>query len=790
MGTRFVDRTGTVGKSRRSKASGASYSPDDLKDPEKAAEVVTRLASRLATVEGQLPPDSVEFDVTCPAGGTVTIQHGFTGPVRWYVTSWRRNTNAGTYSLTELVDSSQTAIPKTLKLYSKVSGQAVIRVEAVQNGQSKTLNNTASEVVYTGTVPGSLGYLLESDGAGGIQALTTGSNGKWLTVSGGIPAWVSVGTDTQMLWSNAGDIASTSKLTVSHSTAEVTHTGKPNHSETRSEFHQADTYGVAWSQWGGCTTTDGTTGTKFNNPITIDAGYGDGYVTVTVEVTYAFVGAGEQGGNYMKKATFKRTGGVLSRVAIENFTKTTLQSGMIPSNFDITVTDNNTIDPTVTGLGGVGMYWTESVHVQMAYDPTPTGRVLFDFDFTTLDLGYMSAAAFLTRTGLTFTRTTVSTVQTSASSVIDGADINNPVVGNIGSTLSHRGLVIQGNTWNKLAGTAANGPRNISTGSPWSAGTTSTITYPTFSPNQSNFGGSQADIVSAGFSSFFNIGSDDTTDTSFTSWQNGVGNTGTSDMQQTDDNNASTLFIATVVTQTSTWSRINVHHTTSQGIKFFCPADARDMSGVGGQTARARHVGVDYVQIEDGPTPTEAIGVITATGGGRTKDLLSFSPGSTWIAANGQFKFYSKFCPKAASSTTTYWQTATGTRGNSAAWFLWTWGANGQNYAKFKDSDKKLYVKIANGTEKVSTNAISWAAGDQVEVYLAAGNNVASVAKYKINGGSWTDLILATMTDVPAPSSGAIRVFTDDNTASGDAGAMQSWLNRLTVYDTTAPSGV
>jgi len=143
-----------------------------------------------------------------------------------------------------------------------------------------------------------------------------------------------------------------------------------------------------------------------------------------------------------------------------------------------------------------------------------------------------------------------------------------------------------------------------------------------------------------------------------------------------------------------------------------------------------------------------------------------------------------------ASSTKIYWNTDASTRGTETEWYLWSWGANGQNYAKFKDSDKKLYVKIANGSEAASTNAISFAAGDSVEVYLAAGGNVASVAKYKINGGSWTDLVLGTISNTPAPGSGAIRLFSNDNASTGDTGSMLIWLNRLTVYDSNAPSGV
>jgi hypothetical protein len=588
--------------------------------------------------------------------------------------------------------------------------------------------------------------------------------------------------DTYVLYSNAGAIAGTPRLTRSASTGELTHSGVPNHSETRSEFHYDDDFGVAWSQWSSVQTTDGTTATAFPNAIDL-TGLGDGEITVVVEISYRFRGGG---GNFFKKATFYRTDGTLTFWAIKDLTDTSLQRGMIPLNVDVTKTDDDTIDVEVTGLDATDINWKVSAFVQMVYDPA-TSDLLYDFDFTTLDLGYMSDSAFLTRTGLTFTRSTTSTVQTSASTVVDGASVNYPVIGNLGSTLANRGLVIQTNTWNRLAGTATNGPRNLTSGSPWTAGTSVTITYPTGSPDQGNFGGCQCDLLSAGFCNYFDLGADDTTNAlTFSTWQNGVGNTGTSDMQM-GMNSAAGVYTVVVATQTPTWQRLKLSKVAATAIRFFNACDARDRSAAGGQTARVRHVGVDFFQVEYGPTATEAIPV---TASARTKDVLSFTPGSAWIAANGQFKFCAKFCPKAASSAVVHWQTAAGTVGTQAAWFLWSWGANGQNYAKILDSDKKLYVKIANGAEYTSTNAISWSAGDQVEVYVAVGNNVASVVKYRINGGSWTDLVLATISDVPAPAAGAIRVFSDDNTATGDAGAMQCWLNRLTVYDTTAPAGV
>jgi hypothetical protein len=111
-------------------------------------------------------------------------------------------------------------------------------------------------------------------------------------------------------------------------------------------------------------------------------------------------------------------------------------------------------------------------------------------------------------------------------------------------------------------------------------------------------------------------------------------------------------------------------------------------------------------------------------------------------------------------------------------------------------SDHKVSVRIASGTVYTTTNAMSWAAYDLVEVYFAVGNNVASVAKYRINGGSWTDLVLSTVPDVPNPGSAEITFFTNIGHAgtvgyvSTDTQTWDIWLHRLTVHQNGAPSGV
>ncbi len=104
--------------------------------------------SRLASLEGQQAKDVAEYEVVCPYNSTVTIAHGFAGPVRWYVTSWKRRGYAGPPALTEIELGGSDA--NTLVLYSQVPGRAVIRVESHQAGLQR--DDTTRTLVAPGGI--------------------------------------------------------------------------------------------------------------------------------------------------------------------------------------------------------------------------------------------------------------------------------------------------------------------------------------------------------------------------------------------------------------------------------------------------------------------------------------------------------------------------------------------------------------------------------------------------------------------------------------------------------------
>lgn len=133
MSRRLVDaESGAVARSRRSPGSRSQFGQATVKDPTELSNGLTKLNDRLASLEASGTPEVVEFDIICPYNSTVTLNHGFTGAIRWYVTGWKRKGNAGIVALSEV--ESGGSREGCLVLYSQVPGRAIIRVESAQNG--------------------------------------------------------------------------------------------------------------------------------------------------------------------------------------------------------------------------------------------------------------------------------------------------------------------------------------------------------------------------------------------------------------------------------------------------------------------------------------------------------------------------------------------------------------------------------------------------------------------------------------------------------------------------------
>jgi hypothetical protein len=249
-----------------------------------------------------------------------------------------------------------------------------------------------------------------------------------------------------------------------------------------------------------------------------------------------------------------------------------------------------------------------------------------------------------------------------------------------------------------------------------------------------------------------------------------------------------------------TWARLIVPVTGGSSVNGFMPVDGTNPDPAVGTYYDAL---VDYCNLTLGTVEWECIPSTFAACAG---ERLRYSTGSALVAVDGQIKVRALLSPLHSSSTSVPYDpdvtaNCAKTITYEAAWYLFSWGKDARSYAKIKGSDRKLYVKIESGTEYASTNALSFAAHDEVEIFVAVGNGHPSNTKYRVNGGAWTDLVLATVPDVPAPSSNFVAFLYNDDTATngdaskgddkgfGDVGQFACRLHRLTVFKSGKPSG-
>lgn len=133
---RFVSVNGTVARLRRFVSRHSSVSAEEVKDPSKLAEIIRQLSVRVAELEAKVPPEGTEFEFTTIgttiSPETVRFYHGFSGPVRWYITHWA----AAAGTAPDVVFDATNSDTNNLVLTSQSSGTLVVRIEPSQAGLS------------------------------------------------------------------------------------------------------------------------------------------------------------------------------------------------------------------------------------------------------------------------------------------------------------------------------------------------------------------------------------------------------------------------------------------------------------------------------------------------------------------------------------------------------------------------------------------------------------------------------------------------------------------------------
>lgn len=392
---------------------------------------------------------------------------------------------------------------------------------------------------------------------------------------------------------------------------------------------------------------------------------------------------------------------------------------------------------------------------------------LFDANLAALSVGKMSAAAFLAATGLTFTRSSVSTVQTSENALDATPGVNEVCIGNAGFGV---GAVIQQNVRQLLAGGTGTSPRQIAVAAGWLAGTSSAPVYPfADSPNGSGTGCTQIDCAAGQYAPY---GSGGGTNQCLSSWQRSDNAAANGDMQQVWNNGDPTSGIVVTRAASNTWGRIFVPNGAA-GRTYYDVIDSRDYSGVGGQTARNRVLRVDYAQLEAGDWPSEAIATALAR---RRPDRYSVAAAGK-IGTGGIVNLYLKFIPKFSSSMLVYYNATDILGGPQAQQYLLT--RTDGNVTVYQDATTKKVVVAVNGVPAASTSDLTYTRGDIVELQLRVGGGSTTIAKYRRNGGAWSNLGLPNFAGIIATAGtfgffDAVLVPDDGNTLSFPA-----WIQQI-----------
>jgi hypothetical protein len=433
--------------------------------------------------------------------------------------------------------------------------------------------------------------------------------------------------------------------------------------------------------------------------------------------------------------------------------------------------------------------------------PIGGGRVpiLFDYDFRRLSPGPLSAASLLAETaawkpnkrGLTFTRASVSTVQTSDTSVNTTPGVNDACIGCRDTTFAHRGLVLQTRTQNIIPGA----------GRDFSGWNRDNLTIcggdgvlPTRTTGQGGPDGTANATRMQGHPfAFVNVSTGSARPRTLSAWA-----TGNYQMTLTNDVSGCGNTVGSVAAAGNNvgFNRVVLVEGATQTIQLqILDCRTETASGIGGEAATNRDVTVDLAQLEQGTFATEAIisGISSAAGVARDDDKLSYGVGSELISPDNVMRMRFTFTPKFAAGTdrVCYAVTSTSSLTYAAYWWLCSWGALDTNYVRINDTDRKLAVRINGGTEVVSANAFTWSKFDMIVLEIEFGNGVASVARYNRNGGAWNDLALGAVSGTPAPGANPVAIMRDIAASSrtgghdDDRGQLPCWLHRLTFYGKT-----
>lgn len=399
-------------------------------------------------------------------------------------------------------------------------------------------------------------------------------------------------------------------------------------------------------------------------------------------------------------------------------------------------------------------------HIRYGYGvPGPAGSdgVIWRANFDLLPLSTSANAATLRAAlaamGLTLTRASAATVQTSASEVVtSGIGVDDPRVGLYG-------LVVEEARTNEIL--HARDPQNAVAYAGAGVGGDTATASGLARPDGTIGGNNRIDVPSGSYSRYY-VSAARAAGTKWTlsHWLRSFSGTTTTQARFYQSGGGPSHAIANASLGT-TWGRVS--HTLTATVTnalIFIPEDGRDLFGVApsGIVTGARNAVHDLTQIEQGAFATEPI-LTTGAAATRAADLITANDPARMIRS-GRLGMEVRFVPKGASADHT---------GSPYVW----WSDAGNNYAYWNAGLGKFLV-IIGGATAITSAAFSWVAGDVVDLWIEAGGGTSTI-KARTNGGATQNL--GTDATVRAAITGA------NLSLMGRGGAVvTSWLQRMRAY--------
>ncbi len=375
-------------------------------------------------------------------------------------------------------------------------------------------------------------------------------------------------------------------------------------------------------------------------------------------------------------------------------------------------------------------------------------RVRWTADFT----GHVQGSLTRLPGGLALARASAATVRTSIVTVTTNGIAAN--VARVGDDGSHTGLVLEESRENKISYA-----RDITAG-PWTTGlSVVTTANAADGPDGTASIADRSEVAKDGYSNYFGVTNATAGYYTMSQWYKRGSVAASAQIVLYVDSTGS--FVASGGDAPEAWQRIAVTKNHASGDVYASPANGLDGTAGGGVLNAARDVLTDLMQLEFAQFATEAI-VTSGAAATRAGERLYLVDVATLLDA-GRMNLEISVQPRGASS--------------EFANDISVWTIDGNNYATIQQSNRKLKVVIA-ATSYEFTTALSWSAGDTVDLWIeAGGGSLLSKAQYRVNGGTPVDLGASGSAHSAISSGVAIDLL-----CSGTASQWTAWVRRIRAY--------